>query len=528
MIRKKRRWRFSPITSRILAVNVGALLILALGLLYTGQYERELIASEKNALVAEGKLLAAALAGGGVRETIDAMPVLAEDLSRHMLRKLVENSEQRTILFNTAGQLVLDSHHLLGPGGIVEIVELEPPFQSLGFKEKIRYILHKALGFLPTRLRLDHFPRENIRGAQDYPGLIDTLAGEIHTSVWRDADGHILLTASLPIQNLKSVMGAILLMRPADNIDTAVRDVQLTVIKLFLWALLATMLLSIYLSETIAMPIMRLSEAAENVGRSLSLKDSVPDLSWRRDEIGDLSKAFREMTQALSERVDAISNFAADVAHEIRNPLASVGSALETFMRVKDPAQQEKLCRIMQDDLRRINRLVTDISAASQVDSDLAREEKTRLDMEKLAAGVAEFEMARVGKAGKIQIVTGGNKNFSVTGTETQMSRVLRNLLDNALSFSTPEGRVVISLQRVGDKVVVHVDNDGPHIPEGKLEKIFQRFYSERPEGEKFGLHSGLGLNLSRQIVRAHQGTIFASNLKPKGVRFTIILPAGV
>lgn len=524
-------WSVSPITRRIMLVNIGALLILMMGLLYTGQYEREMIGSELNALQAEGRLLASALAEGGVRETLSGDPILAEDLSREMLRKLVESSKLRTVLFSKNGQLMLDSHQLLGPGGLVQIIELETPIATWGFRKKSLYYLQKALELFPTRLKLPAYP-EKVQGIETYPHLMETLNGESSADAWVDAEGRILLVATLPVQKLKNVLGAVMLARPGHNVEQAVRSVQLTVIELFLWVLFATILLSLYLSETIATPILQLAEAADKASHSTLLKDSIPNFSKRRDEIGMLSTALRDMTTALSERIDAISNFAADVAHEIKNPLASLKSAVETFPMAKDPEQQKQLLRVIQDDVTRLNRLITDISAASRLDSELQKEEKTSFDLSRLLRDIAGVEAQNKPLQGKVILNLDKDKKLWVVGNDTQLGQVIYNLIQNAASFLSPDGKITISGMTQKGLVVIHVDNDGPAIPEKKLETIFERFYSERPAEEKFGLHSGLGLSISRQIIRAHKGSIFARNLKNKagqhqGVRFTIILPAG-
>ena len=526
----RHRKYISPITLRILAVNIGALMILAFGLLYTGQYEREMINAELNSLRAEGKLLAAALAGGGVRETLAGEPVLTEDLSRHMLRKLAEQNPLHTILFNKNGQLLLDSGQLQGPGGAIEIVELDPPFATWPFGKKIFYFAQQALKFLPTRLDLQIYP-ERLAGVETYPGMIGALNGEDSAAAWHDEEGHILLTAAIPVQNLKNVLGGVMVLQSGKNIEEAVRGVQLTVLKLFLWALLTTLLLSIYLTETIGIPLLRLAAAAEKAEQSLLLKEVIPDFSYRRDEIGVLSKALRDMTAALAERIDAIGSFAADVAHEIKNPLASLKSAVETFAVVKEPERQKKLLAIIGDDVNRLNRLITDISTASRLDSEINRAPKTTFDLAKLLQNIVEVETASLGLQGRLFLKLEKGRKCNVTGNDAQLGQVMHNLIENAASFLSPEGQITVSGLMQGDKIIVHVDNDGPSIPEGKLETIFERFYSARPEQEKFGLHSGLGLSISRQIIRVHRGVIFARNIKTekgvhRGVRITIILPA--
>lgn len=525
-------WRISPITMRILAVNVGALFILGFGLLYSGQYERELIRTELNALAAEGRLLSAALAEGAVRENADGNPLLAEDLALHMLRKLSEENQHRTILFTKTGERMLDSHQLLGPGGIVEIVPLDPPFATWSLGKKGEYYFVRLLSLLPTRLQLPQFPRQESEKAQSYPHILEALGGEETMRAWRGEDGRILLTAALPVQSLKNVLGAVMLSQGGDNIDAAVREVQFIVLKLFLLALTVTILLSVYLSETIARPILMLAAAADRVRQSLLLKDSVPDFSYRKDEIGTLSGAFRDMTSALSDRIDAIGNFAADVAHEIKNPLASVKSAVETLMVVKDGVQRDRLLAILNEDVDRLNRLITDISNASRLDRDVSRAEKKSVDIAALVAHAVAIEGEKQKATDKIIYTCDPGRRLTVTCNDVQIYQVVHNLLDNAFSFRSLEGRVEVSAGEEQGKIVIRIDNDGPAIPEDRLEAIFARFYSERPKGERFGLHSGLGLSISRQIVKGHGGTVFAENLKHadgrhKGVRFTVILPKG-
>lgn len=519
----------SPITLRILAVNIGALLILALGLLYTGQYEREMIDAELTSLKAEGRLLAAALAGGGVRERLDGEPVLTEDLSRHMLRKLIERETLHTILFGKTGNLLLDSSQLQGPGGAIQIVELEPPFATWPFRKKFSHSVQRALKFLPTRLQLPSYP-EKIAGLETYPGMAGALGGETSTGAWHDEEGHILLTAAMPVQNLKNVLGAIMIQRSGKNIEEAVQGLQMTVLKLFLWAFLTTILMSIYLSETIGIPLLRLAEGAEKVEQSLLSRDALPNFSYRRDEIGVLSTALRDMTDALAERIDAIGSFAADVAHEIKNPLASLKSAVETLGMVKDPERQKKLLSVIENDVDRMNRLITDISTASRLDSEINRAPRTTFDMADFLQNIITLEGGNPDLQGKLHLNLEKKKKLWVTGNDAQLGQVMHNLIQNAASFLSPKGKITVSGLSQGDKIIIHVDNEGAPIPEKNLEAIFERFYSERPEQEKFGLHSGLGLSICRQIIRVHRGAIFARNISDEkdrhlGVRFTIILP---
>ena len=513
-------WYVSPLTHHILAVNVAALLVLVLGMLYTGQYERGLIEGEQNALKAEGRLFAAALAESGMKPSRGDVPGLTDDFARQMMRRLSTAPDTRIAVFSKAGHVVLGSQ---------ESPARAPSEETSSGKRLADFLVN----VLPVRLRLPPFPAMGSSAAVNYPGVPEALAnGTAQTGAWRDANGRILLSAALPVQAGKNLLGVLFLTRSGVSVDEAVHAVQLTVLRAFLAALLVTLLLSIYLSEIIVYPLVRLAEATQKVRQSILLKDAVPDLSYRGDEIGDLSRAFREMTLALSDRIDAISRFASDVAHEIKNPLASVKSAVETFSLVKEPEQQQKLLAVIHDDINRINRLITDISNASRLDSDLGRAERRTIDLAELLRAVVEAERTRIGDPEKIVLYLDEKRKLPVTANDVQLAQVAHNLIDNALSFVSKEGQITVRAGLQSDRVFMHVDNPGPAIPESKLETVFERFYSERPRSEKFGTHSGLGLSICRQIIRMHQGEIFAENLKDrsghaKGVRFMILLPAG-
>jgi len=297
-----------------------------------------------------------------------------------------------------------------------------------------------------------------------------------------------------------------------------------------------TVLLSGYLANAIARPIRHLAAAAERVRRGPGRQAPIPDLSGRRDEIGDLSVSLRAMTDALWARMDAIERFAADVAHEIKNPLTSLRSAVETVARISDPDQQRKLLAIVFDDVRRLDRLISDISDASRLDAELSRSETDRVDLGRMLDALVEIERAAGESAGngappRIVLESAPNADVTVQGIEDRLVQVLRNLLANAVSFSPPGGRIALRAARSGDMVVVTVEDEGQGIPPGKEAAIFERFYTERPAGEAFGTHSGLGLSISRQIVEAHGGTIRAENrLGPDGdvlgARLVVRLPA--
>ncbi len=305
-------------------------------------------------------------------------------------------------------------------------------------------------------------------------------------------------------------------------------------------ALTVTVLLSIYLAGTIARPIRRLAGAAERVRRGLGREVVIPDFSRRGDEIGDLSSALRDMTSVLWQRMDAIDRFAADVAHEIKNPLSSLRSAVETAARIEDPVKQRRLLAIILEDVQRLDRLISDISDASRLDAELSRHEHAPVALDRMLAALVELhETTATEGAPRLRLSVPAHarqSDFVVPGIEDRLVQVLRNLIANAISFSPPGGTIGLAVQRDQDSVVVTIDDEGPGIPDAKLAAIFDRFYSERPAGEKFGTHSGLGLSISKQIVEAHRGIIRAENRRGPGTgigagpiigaRFIVRLPA--
>jgi two-component system sensor histidine kinase ChvG len=309
-----------------------------------------------------------------------------------------------------------------------------------------------------------------------------------------------------------------------------VLKVRVDILKFFLVALAVTILLSIYLAGTIARPIRRLAAAAERVRRSHKREDAVSGVEDRQDDIGDLARALREMTDALWQRIEAIERFAADVAHEIKNPLTSLQSAVETARRVSDPAQQQKLLKIVEHDVHRLDRLITDISNASRLDAELMRANPEPVDLRAMFETLVDAHQSTTNGGPELVFAAAPGERLVVNGIEGRLVQVFRNLIANAVSFSPEAGTIRIHASREGAFVTVTVEDEGPGIPEGKEEAIFERFYSERPRGETYGTHSGLGLSISRLIVEALGGTIKAENRidggDVKGARFVVRLPA--
>ena len=525
------RRRRSSLTRRILTLNVLALAIPVAGLLYLGEYRSSLVQQQLDLLRTEGELFSGALAASGVVTDPAGGEELLPETTRSTVRRLVDISKNRARLFDQTGALIADSARLISPAGQFEIEILPPPESDTLVTRLSRRLYDWVTGLLPQRKPLPLYRERAEQVAGDYAEVLQALAGEPASALRIDHNGGLILSVAVPVQRYRQVLGAVMLTSNGDAVDAAVRDVRFSILKVFGAALAVTILLSLYLAGTIARPVHRLAEAAERVRRGKARQMEIPDFTRRGDEIGDLSGVLREMTEALWTRMDAIEHFAADVAHEIKNPLSSLRSAVETVARMEDPAQQRKLMAIILDDVQRLDRLISDISDASRVDAELSRADKAPSDIGLLLQTLAEVHEATA-KPGAPRIVVGLPKGQTLMAPviEGRLVQVLRNLIANAISFSPPGGIITLGARRDGRRMLIYVSDQGPGVPGDKLEAIFNRFYSERPSGEKFGTHSGLGLSISRQIIEAHGGRIFAENLTDTagastGARFTIILP---
>jgi len=351
---------------------------------------------------------------------------------------------------------------------------------------------------------------------------------------------------AVPVQHFRAVNGVLLLSTQGGDIDQMVTAERLAILKIGGVASAVMIVLSLLLASTIAGPVRRLADSAERVRRRIQTRVEIPDFTRRRDEIGHLSGALRDMTQALYKRIDAIESFAADVAHELKNPLTSLRSATETLPLAKTDDAKERLMEIIQHDVRRLDRLISDISDASRLDAELAREDARPVDTaDLLRTTVSLFNDIHRDDTPEVVIdvaYSSGARPYRCIGHDSRLSQVIVNLLDNAISFSPPGGRVSVKAKRVGNEIQIAVEDEGPGIPPENLERIFERFYTDRPQ-ESFGQNSGLGLNISRQIVVAHGGRLWAENRlhegdgargrsvgaaerKSGGARFVIRLPA--
>ncbi|MFQ5958183.1 MAG: stimulus-sensing domain-containing protein [Alphaproteobacteria bacterium] len=527
-LRAPRRGPLSPLTRRILAINILALGIVVVGLLYLDAYRRGLIESKIAALRTQGELIGGALGESVVTSPAGGVYTIDAEAARQMLRRLVVPIRTRARLFDTGGELVADTRRLPGAAIQVQAEPLPPPKGTLERATEAAY--GWVISRLPPREVLEPYVEAEEQRAAHYREAQLALTGESGSALRDGGDVGIILSVAVPVQRFKRIQGALMLSTTIDDVEAGVREVRYAILKLFALGLGVTIALSVFLAGTIARPVRRLAEAADAVRHGQGRVVAIPDFSARGDEIGDLSQALLDMTNSLSERFDAIERFAADVAHEIKNPLTSLRSAVETAARVKEPEQQRKLLAIVLEDVQRLDRLISDISDASRLDAELARAESAPVDVGAMLAALVEVYRATT-KPGEpsLSLTAAPDGALVVEGVEQRLVQVFQNLIANARSFSPADREIRLSARRDGDWVEVTVEDDGPGIPAGKLQAIFGRFYSERPAGEKFGTHSGLGLSISKQIVDAHGGVIYAENRgagdKPVGARIVVRLP---
>ena len=513
--RGRGRRRFSVLTARILAINLFAVAILFVGVLYLDRYQNSLIRAEIEALTRQGEIFARAIGEIASDRTVLADAPLSNEVVRRMVRRAGASLQIRSRVFLSDGTIIADSLIIGRPGGLVRMEPLPPPAppSPMPFREWANEIYDDIVNWLPRRAEMPRYMEQARQRAEHYNEVLQALSGQVASAVRVDRHGDLVLSVAIPVQSYKQVRGALLLSTEGGKIDEAVRSVRFEILGVFAVVFTVTVLLSLYLAGTITRPIQRLATAAEGVRVNRSRVQVLPDFGPRRDEIGDLARSFRAMTEDLWQRMDATERFAADVAHEIKNPLTSVRSAVETVTRIEDPAQRARLLAIVMDDVDRLDRLITDISEASRLDAELSRAETEPVPIARMLETLSDVHQAGAEERGvQLDCRVPEDDALEVRGHEDRLVQVIRNLLGNAESFSPEGGRIRLSGSRDRDHIVVTVSDEGPGVPPSKLDAIFDRFYSERPEGEKFGTHSGLGLSISKQIIEAHGGEIWAEN----------------
>ena len=532
--RLARRFRFftSSLTRRILAINLLVLAVPIGGFFFLEQYQQSLIDQKIEALRVQGEVLANAIGTSAVVNTPGVGQRLEPARSEELLRRLTAPTSTRARLFSSDGDLLSDTRALAAPRGFVRIEELPPPQADRSFHNIAIDLFESVVNWLPGRTDLPAYRELRLQSASDYAEVEGALFGQGMAAVRDDTTGGMVISVAVPVQRYRQVLGALMLSTDSAEIEAGLRAVRISILRVFAVALGVTVLLSMYLAGTIGRPLRRLAAAAERVQLAHGRQAEIPDLN-RGDEIGDLSRDLRGMTTALWDRMDAIERFAADVAHEIKNPLTSLRSAVETVARVTDADQQRRLMTIILEDVQRLDRLISDISEASRIDAELSRLVPEPIDLGHLLSTLVEISQATA-KDGhprlKLNIPPG--TDLTVPGLEGRLGQVFQNVISNALSFSPAGTTITCQAWRQDDLVWVAIEDDGPGIHPNKLEGIFDRFYSDRPEGQAggFGKHSGLGLSISRQIVQAVGGRIWAENRhdaagRVLGARFIVELP---
>jgi len=555
----RRLWRMvwgslsSTVARRIVLLNLGGLLALLVGFLWLNQTRDSVIDARVQSLSTQAEIIAAAVAASATVETdvitIDPDKLLqlqageiagAIDESQSalefsinpervapVLRRLVGPTRNRARIFDRDGQQVLDTRSFQSAGEILKLDLPPPDIDESTLFERSWSAIRRRVG------RMDLPTYEDSTSGRSYQEVVRALSGIPSSVVRVTTTGQTIVSVAVPVKKFRMVQGALMLMTQEGDIDRVIADERMNILFVFVIAAGVMMVLSFLMAGTIAEPLRRLAAAADRVRRGPQSRQEIPDFSERSDEIGHLSGTLRDMTQSLYSRIEAIERFAADVAHELKNPLTSLRSAVETLPLARTDDSRNRLMAIIQHDVRRLDRLITDISSASRLDAELARQESASIDVERLLEAVVRL-------AGDIPRNDGvtvslrvepaaGRAAFTVLGHDSRLVQVLNNLIDNARSFSPEGGEVRVSCRRHDGFVDIIVDDDGPGIPDHALKRIFERFYTDRPN-QRFGQNSGLGLSISQQIVEAHRGTIRAENRlnadgSVAGARFVVSLP---
>ncbi len=551
---------FSSLTRRIVSLNLAGLVALVASILYLSQFRAGLIDARAQSLLVQAEIIAGAIAASATVDTntitIDPdrlldlkpgetygapdeysgldFPINPERVAP-VLRRLISPTKTRARIFDRDGGLLLDSRNLYGRGDVLRF-ELPPPSQEKpGIAERTMIAIRTWLnrGDLPLYRELGP---EHGNGYQE---VVQALNGSKSSIVRVNDRGEVIVSVAVPVQRFRAVHGALMLSTQGDDIDQMVTAERLAILKVGGVASAVMIVLSLLLASTIAGPVRRLADSAERVRRRIRTRVEIPDFTRRRDEIGHLSGALRDMTDALYNRIEAIEMFAADVAHELKNPLTSLRSAVETLPLARSDNSRSRLLAVIEHDVKRLDRLISDISDASRLDAELQRQDMTRVDLRRLLTTLTSVaNETRLGNDIAVECRFEGRgltDTFSVPGHDSRLGQVISNLLVNGQSFSEVGGKVRIACRRVRSEIEIVIDDDGPGIREDALERIFERFYTDRPH-QGFGQNSGLGLSISKQIIEAHSGRIWAENrIGPVGVdgettiagaRFVVRLPA--
>ena len=526
------------ISLRILAIMIIPLALFLVGLFSLDQYRLVLVKTELDALERQAITLARSLAlaeteknkiinyplSKGIKKLFPlfSRPQMSSETMNHLLPLVGYGAKSRAMVFQPSGYLLADTFKHGFSKQITKIEKKETIAVRNQLKIKIVNIINKLAIFFNNR---DPMPIINVREitkGKHFSNVKSALDGKITRGVWADIDGNLVLTVSVPIQDLKIVRGALFLSTSGGKIENEIANVQWVFLKLFISLLIVTIALGLFLSRSITRPIAQLALFANQIKNNNDEQKKLITFPKRHDEIGQLSRAFLDMTSELQNRIKATGKFAADVSHELKNPLTSLKSAIETFSKTKNLYQQNRLLKIIFSDIERINKLITDISQTSRMDFEFSNVKPEEQNLNKLITNWVKSSRIRYKN---IKFIWEQSKeNYILKIHTSRILQILDNLLNNAVSFSKNDTLIKITLKKKNKYVVLSFIDNGPGIRDGEEEKIFERFYSERPTGQGFEIHSGLGLSIARQIAEAHGGKLSVKNLF-EGAEFLLTLP---
>jgi two-component system sensor histidine kinase ChvG len=545
---KKTRPKFIPstLTVRILLINLLAPVLLVVGTLYIDEFQDDLIRSELRTLQLQSTFLAQTITNTSnkfINISEKGKTSLSKDNILKFLNKIDSLSNVHVRIYDPKGHSIIDNKNNKNWQRTNTYDE-----DSLSLPNVALYVYDEAIkSIIGAKTAEEYINAPYVDGSTYKEVLVAIKSGTESFAIRKHDEFGTIISVAAPIIHNGKIISAIMLATNTQSIKQGLTSLKIAIFRLFIVALIISIVLSLYLANTITRPIQKLAAAANTIRKGKGRASTIPDLSNRYDEIGDLSNALNSMTSALWNRLDMMEAFAADIAHELKNPITSLSSAVETLKRIKSPEKQEKLIKIIKHDTERMNRLITDISSLSRLDAELSRSKLQSVKLIDLMEDMLKnYNLQTIeinkpiakGSAPKIEIKKRQGitivKDFSgavygrVMGEETLLAQVFQNLLDNAISFSPPNGDIYIRV-RGGKFVIVDIDDNGTGIPEGKEEKIFERFFSERPKTEEFGKHSGLGLSICKNIIYGLGGHLSARNRVDKngkiiGARFSVFL----
>lgn len=581
------RFISASLARRILASNLIGFLILFLGILYLSLDSSWIIAAKRDALRTQGQIIAAAVAGkaavnrGEIEVDADRLPAdrnalipfrddgfaalqlsIGPEQVAPIFRRLIEPTNTRARIYDRRGNLVVDSSDLLRRGQIRTPFLKDPasdpvdkanpgasqPPAADSADASDNNTANEQVERPNTKdfwTRLQHlligkevqvYKEIGNANGQAYPEVREALNGDDAAMLLLNNKGEQIVSVAVPITRFKKVMGVLLLSTPPGEIDKVLSESRSDLWPLAFFAGVASIAMGLFLARTVAEPMQRLSATAEHVSRDITARTTLPDYSDREDEVGQMAQAFSAMTTSLYERIEASEKFAADVAHELKNPLTAASSMAQSLEYARTEEDRQQVVHQIQQELKRLNRLISDVSRASMLNAQLQRETPKPVELDTVIRDVVSIFAEKSEGSGKpLEYHLHGNpSDFVVAGNDGRLGQVLTNLIDNALSFSPEGGRVTVNARIEGTDAVITVEDEGPGIQDDKLDTIFSRFYTYRPtEFSSRGNNSGLGLSISREIIQSHGGRIWAENRygpkgeqeDPVGSRFTVSLP---